>query len=110
MHPRGDPGLAGRIVTLIFHWRLPVSRIGMEEGKEVGRITHYFSKIGVAVVELTGTLNVGDTVHIKGAHTDFKQVVGSMEIEHKPIQTAKKGQSIGLKLDQKVHENDVVFK
>jgi len=89
---------------------LPVPRIGMEEGKEVGRITHYFSKIGVAVVELSDTLNLGDTVRIKGAHTDFKQKVTSMQIEHKPIQSAKKGQSIGLKLDQKAHENDVVFK
>jgi len=110
MNPQADPDISRRIVTLIFHWRLAVSRIGMEEGKEVGRITHFFSKIGVAVVELTGTLNVGDTVHIKGAHTDFKQAISSMQIEHKPIQTAKKGQSIGLKLDQKVHENDVVFK
>ncbi len=82
----------------------------MGERKEIGRITHFFSKIGVAVVELSGTLSIGDKVLIKGPGTEFEQEIRSMQIEHKPIQTAKKGQSIGLKVDQKVHENDVVFK
>lgn len=82
----------------------------MSERKEIGKITHYFSKIGVAVVELTGTIRVGDTILIKGAHTEFEQEVKSMQIEHENIQEAGPGQSIGLKVDQKVHENDIVYK
>lgn len=82
----------------------------MSEKKEIGKITHYFSKIGVAVVELTGTINVGDTILIKGAHTEFEQEVESMQIEHESLQKAGKGQSIGLKMIQKVHENDMVYR
>ena len=82
----------------------------MSERKQIGKITHYFSKIGVAVVELTGTIKVGDTILIKGAHTEFEQKVKSMQVEHENITEAGKGKSVGLKVEQKVHENDVVFK
>ncbi len=82
----------------------------MSERKQIGKVTHYFNKIGVAVVELTGTISIGDTILIKGAHTEFEMEIKSMQIEHENIQKAGKGQSIGLKVDQKVHENDAVFK
>ncbi|MEO0094686.1 MAG: hypothetical protein ABIL46_06455 [candidate division WOR-3 bacterium] len=79
--------------------------------KLIGKVTHYFNKIGVAVIELTeDELNVGDTIHIKGHTTDFQQVVNSMQIEHKPIEKAKKGESIGMKVDSVVHEKDQVYK
>ncbi|MEO0123160.1 MAG: hypothetical protein ABIL69_04065 [candidate division WOR-3 bacterium] len=79
--------------------------------KLIGRVTHFFNKIGVAVIEITDDeLNVGDTIHIKGHTTDFKQVVNSMQIEHKPVEKAKKGESIGMKVDSTVHEKDQVYK
>ncbi|MDI6689998.1 MAG: U32 family peptidase C-terminal domain-containing protein [Actinomycetota bacterium] len=81
----------------------------MEE-KEIGRVTHYFTRLGVAVVEITNTLSVGDTIHIKGHTTDLTQKVESMEIEHERIQTAKAGQAIGLKVDEHVREHDIVYK
>ncbi|MEW6189776.1 MAG: hypothetical protein AB1466_06720 [Actinomycetota bacterium] len=82
----------------------------MEE-KEIGRVTHYFTRLGVAVVEITSdTLSVGDTIHIKGHTTDLTQKVESMEIEHERIQTAKVGQAIGLKVDEHVREHDIVYK
>jgi putative protease len=77
---------------------------------EIGRITHFFSKISVAVIELTKPLAVGDTILIKGPTTDFEQVVESMQIEHKNIQRAEAGQSIGLKVAQRVREKDMVYK
>ncbi|MEM3000005.1 MAG: translation elongation factor-like protein [Candidatus Bathyarchaeia archaeon] len=77
---------------------------------EVGRVTHFFSKISVAVVELTAPLAVGDRILVKGPLTDFEQVVESMQIEHKNIQRAEAGQSIGLKMMQHVREKDVVYK
>jgi translation elongation factor EF-1alpha len=77
---------------------------------EVGRITHFFSKIGVAVVELTEPLTVGDNILVKGPSTDFEQTVESMQIEHKNIQRAEAGQSVGLKLTQQAKERDAVYK
>lgn len=77
---------------------------------EIGRITHFFSKINVAVIELKARLNVGDTIAIKGPNTDFEQVVDSMQIEHENVQHAEKGQSIGLKVAQRVRETDAVYK
>jgi putative protease len=79
--------------------------------KLIGKVTHYFNKIGVAVIEITDDeINAGDTIHIKGHTSDFKQVVNSMQVEHKPVEKAKKGESIGMKVDSVVHENDQVFK
>jgi len=80
------------------------------EGKLIGKVTHYFSKINVAVIELTDTLKVGDTIRIVGGETDFEQSVDSMEVEHKKVETAKAGESIGLKVDQKVREGYKVYK
>jgi putative protease len=77
---------------------------------EIGRITHFFSKISVAVVELKAPLKVGDTILVKGPNTDYEQVVDSMQIEHNNVQRAEKGQSIGLKVAQRVRETDVVYK
>jgi hypothetical protein len=81
-----------------------------EEVVQVGHITHFFSKISVAVLELTAPLAVGDRILVKGPSTDFEQVVDSMQIEHKNIQRAEAGQSIGLKTMQHVRERDVVYK
>ena len=81
-----------------------------EELVEIGRITHFFSKINVAVIELKAPLKVGDTLVVKGPTTDFQQVVDSMQIEHKNVETALAGQSIGLKVVQRVRETDAVFK
>jgi len=77
---------------------------------KVGRVTHFFSKIGVAVVELIAPLAVGDRLVFKGPNTDFEQVVESMQIEHVNVQRAEAGQSIGLKVLQHVRETDSVYK
>jgi putative protease len=82
----------------------------MEEGKFIGKITHYFGKIGVAVIELEDTLKVGDTIRIVGGETDFTQTVESMEIEHQKVKEAKAGQSVGLKVAQKVREGYKVYR
>ena len=81
-----------------------------EEVVQIGHITHFFSKISVAIVELTAPLSVGNRILVKGPTTDFEQVVDSMQIEHKNVQKAEAGQSIGLKTAQPVKERDVVYK
>ena len=77
--------------------------------KEIGKITHFFEKIGVEVIELAGDLKVGDTISVKGATTDFNQLVDSMQIEHKSVAHAKKGSAICLRIKEKVRPNDKVF-
>jgi translation elongation factor EF-1alpha len=77
--------------------------------REVGRISHYYSKIGVAVIELSDTLKVGEVIHIRGATSDFSQPVDSMQIEHASVPEAKAGESIGLKVKEHVREHDKVF-
>ncbi|MEM0231165.1 MAG: EF-Tu/IF-2/RF-3 family GTPase [Candidatus Woesearchaeota archaeon] len=77
--------------------------------EEVGRITHYFSKIGVAVLKLSGSIRVGDTIRIRGHSTDFKQKVSSMQVEHKNIPEAKSGDEVGLKVESQVREGDLVY-
>jgi len=80
------------------------------EGKPIGKVSHYYTNIGVAVVELSKALAKGDKIQIKGATSDFKQTVASMQIEQDKIEKAKKGQSIGLKVKKHVRQNDVVYK
>jgi putative protease len=84
--------------------------LGEENVVEIGQITHFFSKISVAVIELKAPLTVGDTILVKGPNTDFEQVVDSMQIEHNSIQRAEPGQSIGMKVAQRVRETDKVYK
>lgn len=76
---------------------------------QVGKVTHYYDRISVAVLELSGELKVGETIHIHGRLTDFSQRVGSMEIEHQKIETANPGAEIALKVLEPVREGDVIF-
>ena len=76
----------------------------------VGTISHIYKKIGVAIVDLSEPLQVGDTIHISGHHTDLSQKVDSIQIEHQDVQKAERGQSIGVKVNGEVREHDLVFK
>lgn len=84
----------------------------MEERKleEAGEVAHYYKKIGVAVIDLKAPLSVGDHILIRGATTDFEQTVKSMQIQHENVDEAAAGQSIGLKVEDKVREKDIVYK
>jgi putative protease len=80
-------------------------------GKPIGEITNYFEHVGVAAIKLSAGLKSGDKVHIVGGEdTDFEQDVGSMQIQHKKIEKAKKGDEIGLKVDEKVRKGYKVYK
>lgn len=80
------------------------------EKKVVGKISHYYAKIGVAVVDLSGELATGDAVSIEGPGTSVNQKVDSMQIEKKAVQAARQGQSVGLKVSDRVRKGDTVFK
>ncbi len=81
----------------------------MEE-KELGIVTHYFTKIGVGIIKLSDALKVGDTIHFKGHSSDFQQVVESIQVEHNNVQEAKAGDMVGLKVKEHVREHDLVYK
>lgn len=82
----------------------------MAEEKLIGEITHYFGKISVGIIKLSEELKVGDTIHIKGHASDFTQSISSMQVEHVEVNEAELGDMVGIKIDQKVHEHDSVYK
>lgn len=77
---------------------------------EVGHVSDYFARVGVAGIDLTGALKVGDTIHVVGHTTDLQQVVGSMEIDHQPVPDATAGQSVGVKMQERVRRGDRIYK
>lgn len=79
-------------------------------GKRVGTVTHYFDHLSVAVLALTESVRIGDTLHFLGHSTDFKQEVTSLQIEHQPVDEAKPGAEVAIKVTQRVHPNDSIFK
>ena len=81
----------------------------MAEPKQIGEITHYFSHLGVGIFKFNKTVKVGEKIHIKGATSDFVQTLSSMQYDHKDIEAAKKGQEVGIKIDEKVREGDKVY-
>ncbi|KKS38993.1 MAG: hypothetical protein A3G49_02805 [Candidatus Sungbacteria bacterium RIFCSPLOWO2_12_FULL_41_11] len=82
----------------------------MEE-KEAGKVLHYYDKIGVAVVKISDEgLEHGDNIHIKGKTTDFEMVLESMQLDHKPVDKARAGEDVAIKVDGKAKEGDVVYK
>jgi len=78
--------------------------------EKVGVVNDYFARIGVAGIDLTGTLRVGDTIRIKGHTTDLEQVVDSMQIEHQDVDEAHAGAAIGIKVKDRCRGGDVVYK
>lgn len=78
--------------------------------KLIGRVTHYFDNLGVAVLALTATLKVGDTIRIEGGETNFEQPIESMQIEREAVKKAGKGEEVGLKVAQQVRPGYRVFK
>jgi len=79
--------------------------------KKIGKISHYYDNIKVAVIELDSVLKAGDMIRIIGGeNTDFEQGVESMEVDHKKVKTAKKGESIGLKVKEKIREGYKAYK
>lgn len=82
----------------------------MAERSAVGRVTHYFDKIGVAVLSLSGSLKVGDSIEVEGKETKLAQKVASMQVNHKNVEAGKAGEEIAIKVDTLVREGDTVYK
>lgn len=80
-----------------------------DEGKKIGVVTHFYDKIGVGIVKLDSEIKLGDKLKFQGNATDFEQVAEQMQFDHKDIETAKKGQEVGIKLSDKVREGDIVY-
>ena len=78
-------------------------------GKAIGKITHYYSKLGVGIIDLSDSLEEGDKIKIKGHSTDIDQTVDSIQINHEDVKEAKKGDVIGIKVGDHVREGDKVY-
>jgi len=78
--------------------------------KEIGKITHYYGHLSVGIIQLTDTLKIGESIHIKGHSSDFTQAIDSMQIEHVSVSEAKLGDMVGIKVVEKAHPGDKVFK
>lgn len=84
---------------------------GEQEETEVGIVTHYFNHLQVGAIRITGgSLSVGDTIHVKGHSDDFTMRIESMQIEHDGVQTAGIGDTVGIRVPNRVHEHDKVYK
>jgi translation elongation factor EF-Tu-like GTPase len=85
--------------------------IGRMVEEKIGTVEHFFTHINVAAIQITdGSLKIGDTIHIVGAHTDVKQTINSMQIDRKEVQAVKSGDAVGIKLNDRVREHDIVYK
>lgn len=82
---------------------------GRTSEKPIGKVTHFFGKISVAIVKFSKPVRVGATVRFVGMHTEFTQVIASMQYDHKPIMIAKKGKEVGIKVKKDVHEGNLVY-
>ena len=80
-----------------------------KESKPIGTVTHFYGNLGVAIVKFNTTVSVGTRVKFKGATTDFEEAIQSMQYDHKPVESAKKGEEIGIKVKEKVREGDEVY-
>ena len=79
--------------------------------EKIGVVEHFFTNVSVAAIRITsGELKVGDTIHIVGATTDFKQKIDSMQIDRNPVESVKTGDDVGIKVKERVREHDVVYK
>lgn len=79
-------------------------------GKLIGEVTHFYNRIGVAVVDLSDAIELGDQVHFFGRSTDFRQEIQSMQIEHEPVSEAGKGQEVAIKVERRVRNHDKLYK
>ncbi len=80
------------------------------EKQLIGQVTHFFSKISVAIIQLEEPLKAGERIAVVGSTTDMEQTVKSLQVEHENIEEAKAGDLVGLKVKDKVREGDAVYK
>lgn len=80
----------------------------MAKNNSIGKVVHWYDKIGVAVIELSGGLKVGDTIKVSHGDKQFTEAISSMQLDHQPVMAGKKGQQIAIKLSEKAGEGSVV--
>jgi translation elongation factor EF-1alpha len=81
-----------------------------DEAEAIGTVSHYYSHLSVAAVNLTGPIATGDRIHIKGHTTDFVQTVESMEVDRNQVEKAGPGDDVALKVDDHVRDHDRIYR
>lgn len=92
-----------------FSKKTGAEKSDLPTAKPIGEVTHYYSHLGVAIVKFNKAVSRGEKIHFRGAHTDFEETIKSMQYDHQDIETAKKGQEVGIKVGEKVREGDKVY-
>jgi putative protease len=77
--------------------------------KEIGEVMDFFAQVGVIAIKLKSPLSIGDTIKVKGGEHEFTQTIDSMQVDRKPVKTAKKGESVGIKISERAHKGNKVF-
>ena len=80
----------------------------MAKNNSIGKVVHWYDKIGVAVIELSGGLKVGDTIKVAHGDKEFTEAISSMQLDHAPVKSGKKGQQIAIKLSEQAGEGSIV--
>ncbi len=88
----------------------PIAAKAPKKNKPIGKITHFYAHIKVAIIKFNTNVKIGTELYITGATTDFREEIKSMQYDHKPVAVAKKGKLIGIKLKKRVREGDLVYK
>ena len=78
--------------------------------KEIGKVNHWYDKISVAVIDLKDVLKAGDRIKVKRGDEEFEEAIGSMQVDHKDVSSAKPGDKVAIKLSQKTKEGAVIYK
>jgi putative protease len=81
-----------------------------DDAEAIGRVAHYYSGLRVAAVNLDATLHRGDRVHIRGHTTDLVEIVTSMEVAHRQVEVAGRGEDVAIRVDDRVREHDRIFR
>jgi len=88
----------------------PKKKAPAKKVKPLGKVTHYYAHIKVAIVKFNTNVKANTELYFRGATTDFKEAAKSMQFDHEPVAVAKKGKQIGIKLKKRVREGDLVYK
>ena len=96
-------------INLYISYALIILGECLMEGREIGKILNYFEKVGVCAIILTSELKLGDTIRVVGGESDFTQVIDSMQIDGKNVETAHAGEGVGIKISEKVGKGYRVY-
>ncbi|MDP1688790.1 MAG: hypothetical protein Q8L47_01510 [bacterium] len=106
---KATPGISKRRTLIKTKNKIVVKTLDKSFGKPIGRVTHYFGNLKVGIIKCKKPVKIGDEIQIKGATTDFKQIISSMQYNYKEIKVTPLNKEVGIKVKKMVREGDLIF-